>query len=42
MADEDSASLQQYVQDKFAVAHQVQRLEHLLRSRKSTMRAAQC
>jgi GTP-binding protein EngB required for normal cell division len=42
MADEDSASLQQYVQDKFAVAHQVQRLEHLLRSRESTERAAQC
>jgi GTP-binding protein EngB required for normal cell division len=41
-ADEDAASLQKYVQDKFAIAHQVRRLEHLLRSRESTERAAQC
>jgi hypothetical protein len=41
-ADEDSAILQKYVQDKFAIAHQVRLFEHLLRTRESTARAEQC
>ncbi len=38
----DSEILQKYVQDKLAIAHQVRLLEHLLSTRKSTERAAQC
>src|SRR5881296_1296780 len=42
IVDEDSEILQRYVQDKLAIAHQVRLLEHLLRTRESTERAAQC
>src|SRR5574341_727943 len=38
----DVEILQKYVQNKLAIVHQVRLLEHLLSTRKSTERAAQC